>query len=297
MGTPNVYPPIIDGAHQTSQDGQHHFIRSTGAVLVLSCLAAVGGAVPVIVHWGGRDLDLGALAGALFFVAGLILSSVLLHTQPQNRWYQGRAAAESIKTLSWQYCVGGGSYPRGLADAEAHLIGQIKQVILDLPATEQPGEDLTGDQVTAEMQDCRRSPLADRQKLYLSDRIDHQSRWYTGRARLNRRRSTTWMGVTITAQIVGTALAAGKGLGLTDVDLLGIAAAVAASCAAWMQTKQYQNLAASYDFTARELQAIRTEAQTRLTPPDEQTWATFVGDAETAISREHTTWRARRGLS
>lgn len=296
MGT-NIYPPVIDDAHGTSEDGQDHFVRQTGAVLVLSCLAAVGGAVPIPVRWGGRDLDLGALAGALAFVAGLILSMILLYSRPQQRWYQGRAAAESIKTLSWQYSVGGGAYPVDLPDAEKHLIAQIKKVILELPATGQPDADLTPGQITDEMRSSRCAPLADRQKLYLTDRIDNQRKWYAGRTRLNRRRSNTWMGVTIGAQIVGAALAGVKGFGISDVDLLGIAAAVAASCAAWMQTKQYQALAASYDVTARELTAIRTEAEVRLATPDEAEWAEFVADAETAISREHTTWRARSGIS
>jgi hypothetical protein len=293
----DIYPPVVDDAHRTADDGQNRFVRQTGTVLVLSCLAAVGGAVPIPATWGGRHLDLGALAGAATFVAGLILSLILLHTRPQQRWYEGRAAAESIKTLSWQYSVGGGAYPVHLPDAEAHLIAQINKVILELPATVQPDADLTPDQITDEMRDHRAAPLADRQKLYLTGRIDNQRKWYAGRTLLNRRRSTLWMGVTISAQVVGTALAAAKGFGLTDVDLLGIAAAVAASCAAWMQTKQYQALAASYDVTARELQAIRAEAQIRLATPDEAEWAEFVADAETAISREHTTWRARSGIS
>jgi hypothetical protein len=45
-----------------------------------------------------------------------------------------------------------------------------------------------------------------------------------------------------------------KALGLTAVDLLGVASAVAASTTAWMQLKQYKFTAVAYTVTAHELE-------------------------------------------
>jgi hypothetical protein len=45
--------------------------------------------------------------------------------------------------------------------------------------------------------------------------------------------------------------------------------------------------------TSQELAAVASELEA-LT--DERLWAQFVAEAEEAISREHTLWRASRGL-
>jgi hypothetical protein len=292
-----VYPKVIDGPRKASAAAQDHFVRQTGAILVLSGVAAFGGAVPWEVRAGDLDLDLLALAGAVAFMIGLIMSVLLLVIRPQDRWYQGRAAVESIKTLSWQYCVAGGSYPKGLADADAKLTRQITKVITELPAIKQPGRPLTTVAITPEMHGYRNAPLGERQDIYLADRIEDQMTWYSDNAEKRRRQSNIWLVVTISAQIVGTALAALKGFGIVDIDLLGIAAAIAAGGAAWSQTKQYQAQAASYTVASKELLLIHDDFQTQKAAADEAGWAEYVNDAETAISREHTTWRARSGIS
>jgi hypothetical protein len=61
---------------------------------------------------------------------------------------------------------------------------------------------------------------------------------------------------------------------------------------AWVQTKDYSTLAEAYAITEQEvaLVAVRLGQVT-----SEEAWAQFVLEAESAISREHTMWRARRG--
>jgi len=80
-----------------------------------------------------------------------------------------------------------------------------------------------------------------------------------------------------------------------DVDLLGIAATFAAAVAAWTQSKQFRVLTTSYAVTAHELATI---ISIRLPLVEkEEDWAGFVREAESAISREHSLWLARRGAA
>ncbi|MBC8739408.1 SLATT domain-containing protein [Paraburkholderia sp. UCT31] len=67
--------------------------------------------------------------------------------------------------------------------------------------------------------------------------------------------------------------------------------AAAASVMAWIQTKRFQELAASYTLTAHEIGLLRIALPT---PPAEDKFSVYVGDAENAFSREHTQWQARR---
>jgi hypothetical protein len=90
---------------------------------------------------------------------------------------------------------------------------------------------------------------------------------------------------------LGIVVAALRVGGVGDGDLLGIAAASAAAAAAWLEVKDHSSLAEAYATTAHELGLVRAAHPMSL---DEDRWATYVSDAETAISREHTRWLARR---
>ena len=79
--------------------------------------------------------------------------------------------------------------------------------------------------------------------------------------------------------------------GFTDVDLFGVAAAAVAAGAAWTQTRQHSAVATAYALASQELAAMGSLAS-RIT--SEAQLSQFVNDTETAISREHTLWRARR---
>ena len=68
-------------------------------------------------------------------------------------------------------------------------------------------------------------------------------------------------------------------------------AAAAAAAAAWTQMRQHRTLAAAYGLAAQELTLSRPLLEH---VDDEAEWSRAVADAEDAISREHTTWLARR---
>lgn len=68
-------------------------------------------------------------------------------------------------------------------------------------------------------------------------------------------------------------------------------AAAAVAVLSWMQVKRFQELSTSYNLAAHEIGIIKGELQNI---NDEPHFATFVGDAENAFSREHTQWQARR---
>ena len=80
--------------------------------------------------------------------------------------------------------------------------------------------------------------------------------------------------------------------GRSDLALIGILETAVAAILTWTGVRAYGPTATAYAFTARELQAIRALGDDAAAADD--TWAEFVGDAEDAISREHTMWRASR---
>jgi hypothetical protein len=132
-----------------------------------------------------------------------------------------------------------------------------------------------------------------RRQFYLEGRILDQQGWYSRKAKWNKARASRWLIVSFVFEITGVVGGALRAFGVLDLDLLGLLAAAAATVAAWVQSKQYDTLATAYGVTALELASVASEAEAVAT---EETWGHFVGGAEEAISREHTLWRASRGL-
>ena len=100
----------------------------------------------------------------------------------------------------------------------------------------------------------------------------------------------------LTLEFFGVVAGSVKAFGVLELtwssgDLLGVAATLGAAAAAWVQTRQYATLASAYAIANEELAAIRALIAHA---DDEVQWAELVDSAESAISREHTMWRASR---
>ena len=270
-------------------------MRLSATSLILACAAAAGGAVSLRYPVAGRNVDLGGLLALIAFAAGVGVASYLLSTSPQRTWYEGRAAAESVKTLAWQYTVGGGLYKIGMAAAPDELFVMRLVDVMSAMSAVRVMQEIGKAQITQEMRAWRTEPLTVRRAAYLEQRVDMEIGWYSRKAAYNHLRVRRWFVFAITTQTAGLVLAGLKAFAVIDIDLLGIIAAIAASATAWLQTRDHQNLAESYAVTARELAIIRTRADTGAGASTEDEWAAFVEGTERAVSREHTLWHARRG--
>ena len=78
---------------------------------------------------------------------------------------------------------------------------------------------------------------------------------------------------------------------LENIKIIAFAITLITSVIAWMQIKNYQELTHSYALTAHELSVIKSKIGQ---VDSEKSLDNFVDDSETAISREHTMWLARR---
>lgn len=288
--SPLTYPALYDAASVAAKAGQRrymHAIRVRSAALVV---AAVGGAI----SWRVGSVELLAWLALLSFAVALAAEVAIFALHPDQLWYEGRAAAESVKTLSWRYAVAGDPFPTELGEraADTAFLAQLATVTRDLTNSFPPAAAGGTDQVTDEMRALRLKPFADRQTAYLSGRIDDQREWYGTKSRVADRRNTVFLLTTIGLEFLGMLAAGLRAGGVIDFDLLGIVAAMAAGIASWAQTRQYGSIARAYSIASHELATIRSQARLVSEPG----WSRFVDGAEEAISREHTLWRASRGV-
>jgi hypothetical protein len=284
-------PALYRSADRESERAQRSYLRSLRVRLGALLVAAFGGSLTLTTAGG---FQVGGGVAFLAFACALGAELFLATTSPLTTWYEGRAAAESAKTLAWRYMVRGEPFEVDTPDVDKQFLAQTYSLLQDLQSialgTAEPG----AHQITDKMRRIRALDFNERRQVYLVDRIADQQRWYSEKARWNARQARVWVLISIVLEIAGLIGGALKAFGWISFDLLGFLAASAGVVVAWIEAKQHRNLATAYGIASQELASIASELPT---VNSEERWAAFVSQAEEAISREHTLWRASRGLS
>lgn len=284
----NGLPGFFTSADEASGLAQKVTLRCNRLRLIGALVAALGGAFSLLMG----KVDLGALIALIGFLSALGAEIYIALEQPEKDWYQARAGAESVKTLSWRYSVGADPFFVSLNSETADSlfrtrVSQVTQQVAQSVSI--PSGD--GSSPTAAMRDLRASSLATRRATYLQDRTQVQRDWYTKKAEANRRASKKWRTILLLAETVAVVLAAGRLFDIWSLDAAGILAAGIGAGAAWLALKQHTTLRAAYALTAAELEKQIASLQA----VGDEDWPKSVADAEEAISREHTMWLASRG--
>jgi SMODS and SLOG-associating 2TM effector domain 3/SMODS and SLOG-associating 2TM effector domain 1 len=284
-------PALFRSADRESERAQRSYLRSLRVRLGALLVAAFGGALTLTTAGG---FQVGGGLAFLAFACALGAELFLATTSPLTTWYEGRAAAESAKTLAWRYMVRGEPFEVETPDVDKQFFAQTYSLLQDLQSISLGAPESGAHQITEKMRRVRALDFNERRQVYLVDRIADQQRWYSEKARWNARRARGWVLISIVLEIAGLIGGALKAFGWISFDLLGFLAASAGVVVAWIEAKQHRNLATAYGIASQELASIASELPT---VNSEERWAAFVSQAEEAISREHTLWRASRGLS
>jgi hypothetical protein len=275
-------PAILRAADEASTSAQKWFLVLTATSLALVAIAASMGAVDP--SWAGW-------VGAGAFLGAFVLGSLAITQNRERTWYDGRAVAESAKSLAWLYAVRGGPFGPDVPETEVSYTRRLRSVRDELTALDfrLPFD---SPEVTPSMRALREAPLPVRRECYEQQRVRDQIDYYKRRSGEHARYARRFRIATALAQALGFVGALLKALAITNVDLLGVGAACAAALTAWLQTRDHVTLARAYELTAQDLDRVLRDG-----PPsnDEEAWREYVADAESAMSREHVMWIARRG--
>ena len=276
------FPDFYSSADKHSALWQQRYLRTEKVQLAALLLAAIVGSLngpPALV--------------VLLFATALVAQVYRLTSRADEKWWNGRAGAESAKTTAWRFVVGGEPFGVQNLQSEVQLAARMAEIaheiaqLLPVPAGRRTATD--------EMRSARSRPLKERIDIYQDERIRSQRSWYSDKSAFNTRRATAWSLV----GVLSSALALGFGIGAAiydwRLDAVGLFSAIGASVAAWMAVKQYQILARSYAVASAELGVIEAKISSNLAW-EEAAWASFVNEAEEAISREHVSWHASRAV-
>jgi hypothetical protein len=232
----------------------------------------------------------------LLLLLSLILTIILKTKKYEDIWYQGRALAESCKTLTWRFvcCSEYFEYALPMQDARNRFVERVKGLAQEFKELSQVMNSriLNLPVITDKMIEIRNNGLQGRKKYYIDNRIEDQKSWYANKAEYNLEKYNVWFWIIILSQ----ALAIISIVSLikfpdNNWNFVGLLTTISASALSWLQLRQHQELKQAYTTATQELNFIDTLSE-QINTEDEL--SRFVLDSENAISREHTLWLAQR---
>ena len=286
------YPALYRAASDASRGGQNTYKRLVGTDLSLvvlgSVLAALGFLIP-----GAYGAAFAAVA-AIVLLGSIVAKFVGQQRRYDKEWFDGRAVAESVKTLTWRYMMRLEPFQDDTTSDREFIeeLTALRNARSDLRYKVDTSPDGV-EQITPQMREVRQLPVEERRDLYVEKRLGEQADWYAGKSKANRVLADRLYWAALAAQFVALALAVWRVVVPTaGLSLVGPILALAAAFTAWTQLGRHDELSKSYALANQELVDIKALAAA---VDSEEELAKIVRDGEGAISREHTMWIAKRG--
>ena len=290
----NDYPALFRAANTASVRAQaaHFFVLKMEMYLLI--IGALLGTLAGAQFMG--SLSKPAFVGSvLALLIGLCISLVARQRNYEQQWFNGRAIAETVKSLAWRYMTRAPPLQQPtLKEADAGLGAAIVDLLQDWKdrlslAPEEGGSA----QRTPKMRDIREKSVAARLDAYRAGRLSEQQQWYSRRAREHDRSESRWYALATLAQMAALATAV-LAVAVDDLPVrpIGVVATIASAAFAWSKAKRFRELSSAYSMAAQELAIAESESEH--VASDEEL-ANLVQEVEERISREHKTWRARAG--
>ncbi|MBM4898871.1 DUF4231 domain-containing protein [Vibrio parahaemolyticus] len=284
------FPALYNSADSASLKAQSAYFNALRCYLILLIIAAlVSFSYPADVY--------AAIASALLFLITLGILIWLKVQKPEDTWYNGRAVAESVKTRTWRWMMKAEPYESDgpnqqvqtefLNDLKA-ILDQNRALSHELEWTPELGE-----AISDVMIDVRSLPWKKRLEVYVSERIDNQSLWYSNKSQLNKRLAKKWFVFSIVLHCLAILLLLYRIKEPSTFLPIEVVATAASAVLTWVQAKKHNELNSSYALAAHEIVLIKGES---VSVTEESRLSEFIINSEYAFSREHTQWVARKNV-
>lgn len=282
------YPGLYDVTNVRSAKSQKKYffwLRVEYSVLILSAVNAF------VVY------ECKYYVALVLFAFLMILMIFKFKSKFEQEWYKYRAITESIKTTTWNYIMKAepfndedelknvkklSKYLSEIVDGSEYISKTISPEVIDKGA------------LTGEMKTVRGMDYLSRRDFYVEHRIEDQRAWYVSKSADNKRKGRSWSYAIFTLYFLAFSCSVYNAFFSSSPDgviPISIITTIAASLVGWTQVKRYGELSASYLLTAHEIGLIKEQASYVSSESD---FSDFVRESETAFSREHTQWIARR---
>ncbi len=284
------YPALYNAADAASLKAQSIYFNALRIYLILLVIAAV-----VAFLWAQHVY--GAITSAALFLLTLGILVLFKVKKPEDIWYNGRAVAESVKTRTWRWIMKAEPYDKDESEEQAQkeLLSDLKSILSQNRSLSEAIEwtpDL-GEAISTKMIAIRSKSWQERLAIYKCDRIDNQSVWYSKKTQFNRRRSKQWFITSVFLHSLAVLMLLYRIKEPSSHLPIEVVAVAASAVLTWVQAKKHNELHSSFALAAHEIVLIKGESVSISGEPE---LSEFVVDSESAFSREHTQWVARKNV-
>ncbi len=287
------FPNYFQASDTASVKAQKYYLNITRIDLLSMILASA----LAIYSYQSTDskLFVYAVSGFLLLLS-LILTIILKTKKYEDVWYQGRALAESCKTLTWRFVCCSEYFENSLdlKEAKNRFVERIRELsdeFKDLSIA-MNSKTLNLPIITDKMLEIRAYNLEARKDYYIKNRIEDLKKWYADKAEYNSGKYNFWFWIVIISQAISLISIVFLIVNPEfNWNFVGLLTTISASALSWLQLKQHQELKQAYTTATQELNFIVTLTDQLTT---EDGFSKFVLDSENAVSREHTLWLAQR---
>ncbi len=284
------FPSLRNSADHASAKAQRTFLILNRIQLTLLTLVAF---VSGLGFATARHQQQIAWAVCLMMFATLGVSTSMRIGKFDDRWFRCRAFAENFKSIVWRYVMS----PTGAAEESVlEYVDELKQLSERLPDLQHEFARFSnsGHLITDWMKISHSLPITRKAALYRELRLEDQVTWYASKASLNSKLEDRWFWTIFCVEFGAIVCSAIQAWQLSRFSLVSGVAAFGTALIAWSQIKRFSDLGTSYAIAAGDLRRIaevhrKVETQAELD--------LMVQEVETAVSREHSMWLARRVIA
>ena len=282
------YPSLFRAADRASRTGQNWYVILSALELCLILVGALLSTFYTVVDESAQARV--ALIVGLTMLAALVVRLMNRVRRDDIKWFDGRAAAETVKSVTWRYMMRIAPFADD-DSADDEFASALRATLAGRPQLEPEPHASKSGPISPFMRDVRGEQFKDRRTFYITHRLADQADWYAAKARQNRLRGEIWFVAGVLAQLAAVSLALARTSLPLSVNAVGFLAALAATAAAWTQIGRHDELAKAYGLAAEELRTMLAPAEAARSQDD---LARVVELGELSISREHTMWMAKR---
>lgn len=281
-------PGLYQSADQASLGAQEIYFKCLRWYLILLICAA-------LISYARPNDIVGALLSASLFLITLGILIFIRIRKPEDTWYNGRAVAESVKTRAWRWMMKAEPYEsnESIEIVSKQFIGDLKAILDQNKSLSHSLQSTRAveDPISQSMRMVRDLPLVDRLALYVNQRVQNQVEWYWTKSKFNKYKAHQWFWVSVSLHSTAIAMLLYR---ITAPALslpVEVIATAAGATLTWLQARKHNELNSAYALAAHEIILIKGESMAVNT---EEQLSEYVVNSESAFSREHTQWVARK---
>lgn len=164
------YPALFQSTDRLANESQSKYLNYVKLYIFL--LILLSGVSSFNFSFKYKDSVIVVLLGLIIYSA-----LMLMLKNHHNTWYNARAVAESVKTISWRYMMKAAPYTKEKSkENRQQFTKEIRRILRQNKeiSSQMTGEHANKDNITDKMEDIRKLPVDKRLNFYLEERIKNQ---------------------------------------------------------------------------------------------------------------------------